>query len=211
MNDLLDHKLKKLDHQIKYNYVSFDEEKMKKAVLASQKANNKRSRSWVLRTAPIPLVAVLSLICFQLAFPSSSTETHLASLSPVKSNVTEMKTSIYAEPKMLSTKASDQTTLTKGKSTMVRETYVLHNNSEFVQTGRTVDPSQLNEVIGTVKIDRLANEPLLQETKIYSIKGENTEEFIAIQSRRNTGIGSTSISKQGYFVFEHRKPLPAAQ
>ncbi|TGB01905.1 hypothetical protein [Halobacillus salinus] len=204
MNDLLDRKLKKLDHNIKYDHVPFDKDKTKMAVLEAPKTSRKQSYSWLFKAMPVPLLAALVIVCFQFDFSPSSSETHMAAQSPIKSNVTEMKTSIYAEPEMLSNNTEGKATMTKSQSTMVRETYVFHNDQEYIQTGRTVNQPELHEVIGTVKIEQVANEPLLEETKIYSIKGEDTDEHIAIQSRRNTGIGSTSISKQGYFVFEKR-------
>lgn len=47
MNDLLDRKLKKLDRQLKYDEVPFDEEHMKKAVLKAPKTRPSTAPSWI--------------------------------------------------------------------------------------------------------------------------------------------------------------------
>lgn len=130
---------------------------------------------------------------------------------PSKSSVTELKTQTNAKLLSFDQKKNDTASISPKRSTMIRETYVIHNDQQFVQTGKTVQTEQLGEVLGTIQVERMMNEILLQETEIYSIKGEDDEDRIAIESRRNTGIGSTSISKKGYFVFERKEPLPQAQ
>ncbi|MCA0972566.1 hypothetical protein LCM20_18365 [Halobacillus litoralis] len=206
MNDLLDRKLKKLDHNIKYDQVTFNEARTKKAVLNAPKSET-TPPSWFKKAAPLPLIAVAIILCFQLLQAPPSTDTHMASLSPEKNVTSDMKTPVFSEAKFLSGEGIQSTSTQPVKrSTMVRETYVLHNNHEFVQTGQTVQESQLKDVVGTAEIEPLSHDSYTHETKIYSIEGENPEKVIAIQSRRNTGIGSTSISKQGYFVFEMKTP-----
>ncbi|MBA2176715.1 hypothetical protein H0266_17640 [Halobacillus locisalis] len=211
MNDLLDRKLKKLDRQLKYDEVPFDEEHMKKAVLRAPKARPSTTPSWIRRTAPLPLIAALTFFCIQFVTNPADHAIYTANMLPSKSSVTELKTQTNANLLSFDQKKADITSPSPKQSTMIRETYVIHNDHQFVQTGKTVQTEELGEVLGTIQIKRMMDETLRQETEIYSIKGEDDEDRIAIESRRNTGIGSTSISKQGYFVFERKEPLPQAQ
>lgn len=212
MNDLLDHKLKKMDHKVKYKKVPFHEERMQKAVFQGKPKT--AHRSWLRKTAPVPLVALIALFCFYVSDTPSRTSIYTAAMLPEKSTVTELKT-YQQKAELQSGTVVEKSSLTSRQqsSTMVRETYVIHNEHHYIQTGKRVEETELGEVVGTVKGNLSSDTPtsFFPETKIHSIKGESEKEVIAIQSRRSTGIGSTFISKQGYFVFEKKHRLPSAQ
>lgn len=106
--------------------------------------------------------------------------------------------------------ASHSTNESSSTSRMVQKTYVIHKDEQFVQTEKSVTSEQLGEVIGTIGPQSHGEgERTLESvtsfqpaTKIYRIKGDAPEDKIAIQSWRSTGIGTTPVTRQGYFVFE---------
>ncbi|UOQ44435.1 hypothetical protein MUN89_00085 [Halobacillus salinarum] len=221
MNDLLDRRLKKMNHDVKYNKVAFEEKDIQKIVQKAKQRPHRFRKSWMVRTLPIPAAAVLLFLCFQV-MQSPSDQMHTASFLPEKqladkekmtqtfdqSNIHQLK----GEQSLQGAQAGDQT------STMVRQTYVIHEGARYVQTGQLVDSSRLDEVIGTVQDSTAQTAPsmnhapmLFPKAKIYSVKGKKDSEAIAIQSRHNSGVGSSSVSQQGYFLFEKEAELKKAQ
>ncbi|MGI8316443.1 hypothetical protein [Halobacillus mangrovi] len=214
MNDLLAHKLKKIDKKVKQDKVSFDKEHTHKAVIARMHKPNGSNQLRVSLMISLPAIALVTFFCLQILDTHSGTPIHTASMHPEKTMAFVAKTAAFHD----GTLDKKSFTSTEASSTMIRETYVIHNNEHFVQTGELVNPEELNEILGLVKNEDSAEELALRrnsssffpEAKIYSIKGRDKNEMIAIQSTRSTGIGSSSISNQGYFVFKKRN-IKAAQ
>ncbi|MFD2923282.1 hypothetical protein [Halobacillus naozhouensis] len=221
MNDLLDYKLKKMDHNVKYRKVPMKEQDIDEMV---QQVTNHQSKkplkNWIKLTFPMPAVAVIALLCFQVTNQPAESEVHKAAPLSERSLVTELK----AQQSLASTSSQDQTvqplsgtkwTDRKQGPTMIRQTYVMFEEEMYVQTGNRVEKSKLHQVIGTVKpgnaSEQHAKQAFFPETDIYSIEGNDSSEKIAIHSRRSTGIGTSSISQQGFFIFKKQQPLPAAQ
>ncbi|WP_079525477.1 hypothetical protein [Halobacillus hunanensis] len=221
MNDLIDHKLKKMDHNVKYRKVPMEERDIDKMVQqVTNHQSKKPTKNWMKITLPMPAVAVIALLCFQVTSQPSQSEVHKASPLSERSLVTELK----AQQSVTSTSSPGQSVQTlsgttwtdhKQSPTMIRQTYVMFQNEMYVQTGNRVEKSELHEVIGTVKpgnaSEQQPQQAFFPKTDIYSIEGMDSSEKIAIHSRRSTGIGTSSISQKGFFVFEKQQPLPAAQ
>ncbi|UOQ91712.1 hypothetical protein MUO14_14290 [Halobacillus shinanisalinarum] len=220
MNDLLDHRLKKMDHNMKYQKVPMRKPDIENMVHQVTHQPTKRPvKKWMKFTFPMPAVAAIAFLCFQVTNQPSETAMHKAVPLSERSLVTEHKaqqpiessTNVQSIQQTSGTEISEQ----KQRSTMVRQTYVMFDDHMFVQTGKRVTETELSKVIGTVKTstaqEQQRNNAFFPEADIYSIKGADASNKIAIQSRRSTGIGSSSISQQGYFIFEKKEPLPAAQ
>ncbi|WLR48242.1 hypothetical protein LC065_03025 [Halobacillus litoralis] len=205
MSDLIDRKLKKMDQNVKYDQVPFDERHMKKMVLKSSQKKKQKQSHVGMKTLLIPTATILLFTGWQLSQNQQPPET--AGLLMTKDTTPELKTAA-GDPPSTFVKADN---FQKHKTSMiVRETYVIHEDEQFFQTAKRVTPKELGEVIGTInhknpgeKSDALESvTAFLPETKIYRIKGEENENRIVIRSWRSTGIGSVTASTQGYFVFE---------
>lgn len=215
MSDLIDRKLKKFNQETKYDHVPFDKRYTYKSVLRSLDKKQTKKVNWMKRYPPLPLIAVLILSCLQLSQGPSHTTKHTASPLTEKNSITELKTDkSITEVSFASDTSGSKYSASPSK--MVRETYVIHRDESFVQTDQRVESEQLDEVIGTIQHPRPVKDTykltnvtaFYPQTKIYSIKGKDKQDKIAIQSWGNTGLGSTSTGKQGYFIFE-KKPGPA--
>ncbi|KHE70066.1 hypothetical protein [Halobacillus sp. BBL2006] len=214
MNDLLDHKLKKLDKESKHKKVPFQKEHTYRAVLLGTLKQSHRQRWRMSLIIPLPLIALVAFFSMQFTDTHSRTPIYTASMQPEKSILAGSKTfdfhrELFVEKSLTSTEKS---------ATMFTETYVIHDGKKYIQTGKRVDPESLNKVIGRVKNKDAPEKKTFSkgatffpETEIYSIKGRKESEMIAIQSTRSTGIGSSSISTPGYFVFKKKEALPTAQ
>ncbi|UOR10407.1 hypothetical protein [Halobacillus amylolyticus] len=220
MNDLLDRRLKKMDHNVKYQKVPMRERDIESMIHQVTHHPAKRpAKKWMKLTFPMPAVAVIAFLCFQVSNQPSESTTHKSVPLSERSLVTEHKaqqtsgssTNVQSIQQTSSMDIAEQ----KQSSTMVRQTYVMFEDDMFAQTGNRVTETELSKVIGTVKtstaLEQQRNNAFFPEADIYSIKGMDASEKIAIHSRRSTGIGSSSISQQGYFIFEKKEPLPAAQ
>ncbi|MYL51320.1 hypothetical protein GLV98_17680 [Halobacillus litoralis] len=205
MSDLIDRKLKKLDQNVKYDQVPFDERHMKKMVLQSSKKKPPKQPHVGMKTLLIPTATILLFTGWQLS--QNQQPPHTASLLMTKDAIPELKTAAVEPP---STFVKADNSQKQKTSMMVRETYVIHEDEQFFQTAKRVTPKELGEVIGTINHKNPGEESdalesvtaFLPETKIYRIKGEEDENRIAIRSWRSTGLGSATASTQGYFIFE---------
>ncbi|MGR9047727.1 hypothetical protein ACQ4XT_03690 [Halobacillus faecis] len=205
MSDLIDRKLKKMDQNVKYDQVPFDERHMKKMVLKSSQKKKQKQSHVGMKTLLIPTATILLFTGWQLSQSQQPPET--AGLLMTKDTIPELKTAAVDPPPTFVKADNFQKHKT---SMMVRETYVIHEDEQFFQTAKRVPPNELGEVIGTINHKNPGEEAdalesvtaFLPETKIYRIKGEENENRIAIRSWRSTGIGSVTASTQGYFVFE---------
>lgn len=206
MSDLIDRKLKKMNKEIKFDEVPFDQRHMHKSILQSLRRKPKKQSTWIKKSSPIP-AAVILLIITGLHLSQAEPNTETAGLMTERIPTPELKTATSETTPSFAKQASPHHANT---SKMVRETYVIHEDEQFIQTGKRVTSEELGEVIGTVE-QKLPDENtqslasvahFLPETKIYKIKGNEAKDRIAIQSWRSTGIGTTAVSKQGYFVFE---------
>lgn len=210
-----------MDHNVKYRKVPMKERDIDEMVQrVTNHQSKKQMKNWMKITFPMPAVAVIALLCFQVTNDPSQSEVQKASPFPERSLVTELK----AQQSVASTSSYGQSvqplsgakwTDRKQSPTMIRQTYVMFENEMYVQTGNRVEESELHQVIGTVKpgnaSEQQPQQAFFPETDIYSIEGIDSSEKIAIHSRRSTGIGTSSISQQGFFVFKKQQPLPAAQ
>lgn len=211
MSDLIDRKLKKINKEVKYDEVPFDQRHMHKSIIQSLRRKPKKQSTWIKRSSPVSLTIILLIT--GLYFSPTEPNIETAGLMTERSPAPELKTATSEPGTSLVKQASPHHTNT---SMMVRETYVIHEKKQYVQTGKRVTTEELGEVIGIVEhqasvennqsLESMAR--FLPETKIHKIKGEETKDKIAIQSWRSTGIGSTSVSKQGYFVFEKSSAMP---
>ncbi|SFK38061.1 hypothetical protein SAMN04487936_112108 [Halobacillus dabanensis] len=208
MSDLIDRKLKKVNKDVKYDEVPFDQRHMHKSILQSLRRKPKKKAIWIKKSSPLPIAAIL--LFSGLHFSQTEPNTETAGLMTERIPAPELKTATVQPGTSSAKQTSTHHTNT---SMMVRETYVIHEKKHFIQTGKRVTTEELGEVIGTVE-HQPSNESLesvarfLPETKIYKIKGEETKDRIAVQSWRSNGIGSTSVSRQGYFVFEKSPAMP---
>ncbi|QAS52511.1 hypothetical protein [Halobacillus litoralis] len=218
MSDIMDRKLKKMNQDVKYCQVPFDRRHMQRSVLHSLKRKRIRKVSRLKKIAPLPIFMTLLFTGLHLFSPASPPASEQASLLPEKSTAAELKSVTHAS-KASHTNGQSAVPPSNNTSMMVRETYVIHEDEQFVQTGNRIPKEQLGEVVGTIehkpptenqnKLESVT--AFLPKTKIYKIKGSEGENSIAIQSWRSTGVGSTSISKQGYFIFEKSRPMKNAQ
>ncbi|GEN55137.1 hypothetical protein [Halobacillus faecis] len=205
MSDLIDRKLKKMDQNVKYDQVPFDERHMKKMVMKSSHIKKQKKSHAGRKSLLIPTATLLLFTGWQLSQNHQSPET--AGLLMTKDTVPELKTAAVEPPSTFVKADNSQKHKT---SMMVRETYVIHEDEQFFQTAKRVSPKELGEVIGTINhktpgedSDALESvTAFLPETKIYRIKGDDDENRIAIRSWRSTGLGAATASTQGYFVFE---------
>ncbi|WP_226585307.1 hypothetical protein [Halobacillus litoralis] len=197
MSDLIDRKLKKLNQDIKYDQVPYDQRYMKRNVHQSLKSRPKKHPEFKMKSWLLPVMTLLILFtAVQLA--STKTEMEEAGLLTPKESAAGFK---------VASAKKEAAFMNQPASKMVQETYVIHQDEQFYQTGKTVSPDQLGEVIGTITPSHL-DESLKEagefqtETKIFTIKGVENQNKIAIRSWRNTGIGAATISTEGYYVFE---------
>ncbi len=220
MNDLLDRRLKKMNHNVKYKRVSFKEKDIQRMVRRTKQKSARSSKSWMKLALPIPIVTLLAAMVLLYFNTPSRTPMYTAATLEDKQVTTSLKSvPIFDKSDINQTKAFDRGASTEAEtSTIIQETYVIHNGERYVQTGQVVKASQLDQVIGTVtenqsKVQKPANTPpnLFPKAKIYSIEGKEASKYIAIQSRHNIGIGTSSVSKQGIFIFEKQKQLAKSQ
>lgn len=216
MNELMDRRLKKMNHNVKYQKVPMDEQEVNKLVNKVTKQTSKPTKNWARAALPVPAVAVLAFVFFQLNYQPPYSSANDISLLSQRSINTEMKSQQLIENEEAQDsieQASEQGE--RESSTIVRQTYIIHNDNMFVQTGKRVEKSDLKESLGSVKpensLDQQRGNSVNSEERIYSIQGVDEQRLVAIKSRRSTGIGSSSISQQGYFIFEREDSLPIAQ
>ncbi|WP_281659398.1 hypothetical protein [Halobacillus sp. Cin3] len=200
MNDLTDRKLKKMNHRVKYDHVPFDERYMKKNVIHTMNHGKTRHKSSFLMKKKLWVPAFVTAAAFTVTWNTNGPSTEEAGSMAYQSTPSHVKVPAPAA-------GAD---IAHTSSTMVRETYIIYEDEEFHQTNTLVSKEQLGEVVGVIGHQSPGEEaePLTQvnnfqpEAKIYTIKGENQTDKVAVQSWRNTGIGSPTVSTQGYFVFE---------
>ncbi|MCP3029314.1 hypothetical protein [Halobacillus sp. A5] len=216
MNELMDRRLKKMDHKVKYNKVPRDEHEASALIVKVRNHYNKPAKKWPRYIIPVPTVAVLAFIFFQINDQPSSSSQHEISLLSQRSVNTEMKSQQVVhndEAQQSIEQASDRDD--NSSSTMIRHTYVIYNDNMYVQTDDRVEEDDLEEPIGSVEPDSPAEQQsrksITSEEKIYSVKGSEAEDLVAIKSRRSKGIGSSSVSEQGYYLFKKEDALPMAQ
>ncbi|GGF33873.1 hypothetical protein GCM10010954_36160 [Halobacillus andaensis] len=216
MNELMDRRLKKMNHKVKYNKVPMDQHDASALIVKVRNHTHQPSRKWIKYIFPVPAVAVVAFMFLQINYqPSNSSEQEISFLTQRSLN-TEMKSQqfiINDEAQQNIEQASN--TENSQSSTMVRHTYIIYNDNMYVQTDEQVDESALEEPIGHVKPETPAEQQrgasVTSEEKIFSVKGTDPNDLIAIKSRRNKGIGSTAVSQHGYFIFEKEEALPMAQ
>ncbi|MFC7322117.1 hypothetical protein [Halobacillus campisalis] len=211
MNELMDHRLKKMNHNLKYQQVPMDEFEMDKLLNQATNQPPRNSKIWRKAALPMPAAAVLIFMIFQVQ-PSHSSQYDTASLSqrPVH---TEMKGQQLIENDNVQDTIEQASAQSEQQTyTMVRHTYIIYNDEMFVQTDESIDRSRLVETIGTVKPEASAElqrgQSITSNEKIYSVSGMDEEEVIAIKSRRSTGHGPT---KKDYYIFQKQESLPIAQ
>ncbi|WP_431801760.1 hypothetical protein [Halobacillus andaensis] len=215
MNELMDRRLKKMDHKVKYSKVPMDEHEASALIVRVRNHYNKPARKWPKFIIPVPTVAVIAFMFFQINYqPTNSSQQEITLLSqrPVNTEMKSHQTIQSDEAQQTIEQASSQEE--NQSSTMVRHTYVIHNEEMYVQTEERVEESELEEPIGSVKPDVPAEQSgasIASQEKIYSVKGTDSSEFVAIKSRRSKGMGSNSVSEQAYYLFEKEESLPMAQ
>ncbi|MFG6150483.1 hypothetical protein [Halobacillus sp. B23F22_1] len=216
MNELMDRRLKKMNHNIKYNKVPMDQHDASALIVKVRNHTHPSSLRWIKYIFPVPAVAVVAFMFFQINYqPSNSSEQEISFLSQRSMN-TEMKSQqfITNDEAQKNIEQASNTEDTQS-STMVRHTYIIYDDNMYVQTNEQVDESDLEKPIGHVKPETPAEQQrgasVTSEEKIYSVKGTDHHDQIAIKSRRSTGIGSTAVSQHGYFIFEKEEALPMAQ
>ena len=80
MNDLLDRRLKKIDHNVKYTKVAFDELNTKKFVKLAIYTSQPKKRTLLLCTLPLPVLAFSAVLFFQIFDTPSSTSIQTGSM-----------------------------------------------------------------------------------------------------------------------------------
>ncbi|WP_082235620.1 hypothetical protein [Halobacillus massiliensis] len=214
MNELMDHRLKKMNHDVKYKKVPMGEHETHKIIhhVKNRPVRNYRTTHWK-KTLPLSTVAAAAVIAFQFYSYPSNTETQEATLASQRSANIELK-----EQQMVTAEEQESIELLSGNkdeaSPIVRKTYVIHKDSLYVQTERQVQPQLLDKSIGTAVPQESSNQrqsSLPQQEKIYAVKGEEEQEAVAIKSWRYVGTGASRINQKGYFIFEREESLPLAQ
>ncbi|WP_173917822.1 hypothetical protein [Halobacillus sp. Marseille-Q1614] len=213
MNELMDHRLKKMNHQVKYEKVPMGEHEVHKMIHQVKNQPATPRTSWAKTALPFPAMAILAVIAFQFYNQPSDTETFDVTLNSQRSADMEMK-DLQTQNIESAEKIELVSGNTKDTSTIVRQTYIIHNDEFYVQTGRQVQPDELDKPVGTATPKPSESQkfiPFTQHETIYAVKGEDEQHIVAIKSWQSTGIGSGNISQQGYFVFEKEEALPIAQ
>ncbi|MCP3031842.1 hypothetical protein LF817_10850 [Halobacillus sp. A1] len=211
MNELMDRRLKKMNHNVKYQQVPMDEYEMDKLLNQATNQAPKNSKVWKKSALPMPAAAVLIFMIFQVQ-PSHSSQYDTTSLSqrPVHTEMKGQQLIENDEAQHTIEQASAQSE--QQTYTMVRHTYIIFNDEMFVQTGETIEKSKLVETIGTVKPETSAElqrrQSITSKENIYSVEGMDENEVIAIKSRRSTGHETT---KKDYYIFQKQDSLPIAQ